>query len=686
MMRYTLTSPNGALDALARLYQDHSSCILSVREDRAFSNSDFLSLGSIDLFPQGNGSADYTRALRHGQFEWRTPKLADATTDITRLLTASAGPPPATAQQRVTDKIPRILDSIGAVPVRLGLTHPVFDPHALTTMPFRRPTTVVSDTSGVLQGGLSFVSRYLYPAARVKVPAIVQTEIVNLADRFLSIRRARKSAPLELLRTHLNSQAAQRVLIQLELHSDVELEGTLLFGDPLRGAFTQDKGGELQELNLSVPFRSYVDRLILEAARQHQSQVSVGHPVTILTSDQGLARMALAEGMQPLYFRAATAGAFFGRRFTGSNFHPFSGALVFTSVADVLWELATAFGSARLGATDAGSQVTVHAIGDDLTWAPYHSHDDLLWLELPTEGGADRQRSPGAPPVPAFVAAPNVSATVGSQQAGGGRHEVEPRSAGRYKYSVAGLIRLVDRLEMQQELALGDVMEILGVRTPNGLTDYRRFLQSGGAVVCEDKGWTATPSLSSLAIALRNADIAAVRAALGNFPSYAAFAQAVRQQPIGVPIDPGPLGRAAATLAAWGEITELGTHVHGTGFCGTPTTPTDGEFADIAIAAFEEVRADDGWGATGRWLEQLVMRNGVHPNVTRLRVQTAGASGLIRVVTEGSTTETQYDSHVMRVLEVRDGVPVVKTEYLYRGDLLIPGKSSSSVRIERTER
>ena len=201
MTRRILTSPNDAVDALARLYQDHPSCILSVREDRAFPDSDFLSLGSIDLFPQGDDFADYTRALRHGHFEWRTPNLADATAAVTLLLNATTG------SARAKKPIHRILDSIGAVPVRLGLTHPVFDPHALATMPFRRPTTVVSDTSGVLQGGLSFVSRYLYPAARVKVPAIVHTEVVNLADRFLSIRRAQRSAPYELLLAHLNSQA-----------------------------------------------------------------------------------------------------------------------------------------------------------------------------------------------------------------------------------------------------------------------------------------------------------------------------------------------------------------------------------------------------------------------------------------------------------------------------------------------
>ena len=689
MTRRTLTSPNDAVDALARLYQDHPSCILSVREDHAFPGSEFLPLGSIDLFPQGDGFADYTRALRHGHFEWRTPNLADATTDITRLLNATAGPASANAKLRTLDKIPRILDSIGAVPVRLGLTHPVFDPHALATMPFRRPTTVVSDTCGVLQGGLSFVSRYLYPAARVKVPAIVQTEIVNLADRFLSIRRTRKSAPHELLFDHLNSQAGQRVLLQLELHSDVELERTLLFGDPLRNAFIQDKG-TLQELNLSVPFRSYVDRLILETARRHQSQVTVGHPVTILTSDQGLARMALAEGMHPLYFRATTAAAFFGRRFTGTNFHPFSGALAFTSVANVLWELSTIFGSARLGATDPARHVTVHAIGAALPWAPYHSHDDLLWLELPTDddGADDRLPAPVPAARPTSTAAADVSA--GGPQpprlpAHGHRGGTATQTAGRYKYSVAGLIRLVDRLDTHQELALGNVMEILGVRTPSGLKDYRRFLQSGQAVILGDKTWTAAPSLSILAIALRNIDIPGVRGALREFPSYTALAQAIEQQPVGVPIEPEVFGRAAPTLTAWAEITGLGAQVHGTGFFATPTVPNDAAFAEVATTAFEGVRGDGRWVATGRWLEQLIVTAGIHPTITRLRIQTASAAGLVKATTEGSTTETQYDSHAVKVLDVVDGVPVVRTEYLYRGDFLIPGTSSSSVRIERIE-
>lgn len=731
MTRNALVSPDGAVDALARLYQDHRICVLSVREDRAFSDSEFLSLGTVELFPEGQDLGDYARALRYGHFEWSTPSLTDAATAIARLLDVDTSSAPGDAKLPITDKLHRILDSIGALSVRLGLTHPVFDPHALAAMPFRRPTTVVSDTSGVLQGGLSFVSRYLYPAARVKVPAIVQMEIVNQADRFLSIRRGRKPRRQELLRAHLNSQAGQRVLLQLELHSDVELERTFLFGDPLRGAFKQEEDQELRELNLSVPLRSYVDRLILEAARRHQSQVAIGHSVTILTSDQGLARMALAEGMRPLYFHAATAKALFSRRFTGTNFHPFSGALSFTGVSDVLWELATIFGSARLGVSDANEYVTVHAIGDDLAWAPYHSHDDLLWLESnsrdpapsrsrmgnsPLESSGpgssqasagqatrhglshgerdeDDQRSgphEGSEPMARQRPDPRVDAAeaLGLGFRDGDRAKVGPegeRLGGRYKYSVAALLSLVDRLDADQELPVSDVMEVLGVRTASGLKDYRRFLESGGAIAVDSKTWSAARPLSALAVALRNLDIVSIRKVLHGFPSYATLMRGIKGQPIGAPMDWAAFGRAGATLGAWAELTELGAPVHGSGFFVTPAMPDDDDFAAIAVAAYEKIRGDGQWVATGRWLEQLIVEHGIHPNNARVRVHTASGAGVIRAITEGSTTEMQYESHTVRVLDVADGVPIVRIEYLYRGDFLIPGKSSSSVRIERVE-
>ena len=691
MTSRTLTPPDGAVDELARLFQDHTSCIVSVREDRAFPASDFLSLGSIELFPQGKGVADYTRALEYGQFEWRTPDLTAATADIEQLLHVDELAPD-DARLRAKGKVRRILDSVGAVPVHLGLSHPIFDPHALEAMPFRRPTTVVSDTSGVLQGGLSFVSEYLHPTARVKVPAIVQMEIVNLADRFLSIRRAPKTKPLAILRDHLNSQAGQRVLLQLELRSDVELERTFLLGDPLREAFKHDDDGDLKELNLSVPFRSYVDRLIVEAARRHQSQVAVGHPVTILTSDQGLARMAMAEGIRPLYFRATTAAAFFGRHLTGTNFHPFSGVLSFTSVSDVLWELATIFGIASLGATDTERRVTVHAIGDELTWAPYHSQDDLLWLELPANHGRADEDPKAGGTLPAVSPPTNPTVPPAETPIGGPQRpqqaaptQTTTATLGRYKYSVDGLIRLVDRLDTSQELPVRDVMEILGVHTASGLKDYRRVLESGQAVMVNNATWSATRALSLVAIALRNADISGLRTALRIVPSYEALERLIREQPIGAAVDAAVFGRARSTFTALAEVTELGAQVYGAGVFATPTVPDDETFAEIATSAYDRLQDDGGWVATGRWLEELIVGDGIAPNIARQRLQTASGAGLIRRTTEGSTTETQYDRHTLKVLDVKGGVPFVKTEYLYRGDFLIPGKSSSSLRIERIE-
>lgn len=133
---------------------------------------------------------------------------------------------------RTNGKLRRAMDAMGGIAVRLGLRYPRLDPFALEGMPYRRSTTVVADTSAVIQGGLDFVARHLHPAARVKVPAIVQMEIVNFAERFLSTRRAPKIRPLDILIDHMLSQGGQRVLLRLELNTDTEIERNFLLGDP----------------------------------------------------------------------------------------------------------------------------------------------------------------------------------------------------------------------------------------------------------------------------------------------------------------------------------------------------------------------------------------------------------------------------------------------------------------------
>ena len=147
--------------------------------------SGWLQLGTISL-PRPSGesseSVDLAALIRLGAFEWRPPELETAQQELNALLEIKDGE----SQARVL----RVLADTASIAMRAGLLRPIFDAAAVEEMPYTRSTTVVSDTSGVLQGGLDFVVRYLHPAARVKIPAIVHMELVNSADRFLSMRRS----------------------------------------------------------------------------------------------------------------------------------------------------------------------------------------------------------------------------------------------------------------------------------------------------------------------------------------------------------------------------------------------------------------------------------------------------------------------------------------------------------------
>ena len=136
------------------------------------------------------------------------------------------------------------------------------------------------------------------------MPAIAHMEVVNFSHRFLRNSRSGDVRALDLLMDHLQSQGSQRAVLRLELHSDMEIERSFLLGDPLRSAFAKDNDKDLSSLDLSTDVPSYADRMIVEAARHHQLQGGPGHQVQLLTSDQGLAKMAMSEGIAPLYFRS----------------------------------------------------------------------------------------------------------------------------------------------------------------------------------------------------------------------------------------------------------------------------------------------------------------------------------------------------------------------------------------------
>ena len=681
-MSVELVSPNQAASRIVEAFGHESRCRVAVQEERAFEEDKWLDLGTISLPPKPRGISVGTDGPLEAittstAFEWQLPDAEGVASEAASLLGVAEG-------EDDYAKVSRILDQAASIAVRVGLLHPQFDPAAIEEMPFRRATTVVSDTSGVLQGGLDFVVSYLQPRARVKIPAIVQMEFVNFTDRFFKTRRTNQERRYrnrhtkgghkavhraDELMEHLKSQGGQRALLRFELQTDAEIERTYLLGDPLRDAF-QREGGTLRELNISVPVSAYVDRLILEAARSHQAQSEPGHAVRLLTSDQGLTLMALAEGVKPIYFKAVKRTDFFGELFTGQIFHPFTGEMQGIPLTSVLWELASSFGAARLKWED-GRTISIFSLGDAMAWSLFHSVDDLLWFSTSAavNGGAPANSS----------AAPITEKT-----------EVEDTSqhasatspiVSFQRMNIDRLFRLVCTLDDRQVLDAAEASAVLNVR-PRSTGDYRRFLTSAGLLEMEDGRWKALAPLRDLSAALRNSDAVEFRKTLLRAPSFAAFLSQVGRSPVGQAVELSNLLRVATTYRTLGELALICASV-GNCVYPTPEQPSSGAFAEIALRRFSELDRGHGLVATGRWLESLIQHDGIHPEFARLSLEQAHEEGLLRRSTEGSTMQTGFDNHVVHVLGTdAGGSPIAMLVRLYRGDYLIPRKASVSLRIE----
>ena len=687
MTSLVLKSRTDVLEDMAHVFADSPQCRISIREDTAFKSSTFLPLGVITLCQRpGQPFARTKEAIDLGMFEWHTPTADEASIEINNCV--DLGPNKSLPNHEISS----ILNILGSVAIRTHLRHPIFDAHALQTMPFKKPTTLVCDTSAILNGALNFTATYLIPAVRIKVPGIVHMELVNLADRFLKIRRSNPTGikVLRLLTDHFLSQSGQRVLLQNELHSDVEIEHPFLLGNPLRSAFQKDDDKELQGMQVSVAITSYADRMILETARQHRLQATAGHKLLLLTSDQGLARMALAEGIDPLYFHSTNHDTFWGQHFTGVNYHPFREYLHSTSIPTILWDLATMAGTARLESTEGPERkLEVWATRSDLPWWPQHSREDLLWtgyyesIPTPRPNATDTNQS-------------NPQVAGGDVELDGTGIPSRPRPMTNDPYRssetnllllsfrVDRMIALIDELDTQQELSVASVLSTLGIRSVRA-REYRRFLESGNAVSLRDDSWFATPVLRSIAVAVRGGNMQEVRESFRSLQVFRALETHFSKHEVGSEVSLELFGRAQTSYSALAEITGLGARVYGSGFFATPRTPNNAQFCNIAIETYNHLREASDWIPTGQWLECLVSKEGIHPETTRRKLQTCSELGLLKRITEGSTPQTAYDRHTLRVLDVARGTPLVRTVYLYRGDFLIPGKASSSIKLERID-
>lgn len=680
----TLATQFEATALAGRLVQINGDVQVEVHEDRAFADDRWLSVGTV----QSARAEDAAAALERGQYVWTLPTATTIASEIEGILgPCRSGNQSLSAEEMASRMGHAVREGLQDLARRLGLVHPVFDAGAVASWPYAHPTTLVVDTSAVIQGGLDFAVRFLYPMARIKVPAVVGVEVRNQADAFFAIRHHLDGKEewtgkhVRCLSDHIKSQSAERALLRLELRSQAEVERPPQGTDPLRMVFTKDGDTVVKDLNLSSVQRSFADRLIFETAREHQSRLSPGQPVHVLTSDQGLARACLAEGMAPLYFDARKTGHALGQTLAGTLYHPLTSGLYTVSLADVLWELATAFGACRLRVGE--EWVRVRAMAGDLTWSPYHADGDLLWVdaswaEVEEEDDdvphtACPQQAPTAEPSP--PAEPDAPTWAPGDDIVG------------YSVNAERLLRLIDGLGDREGATVSqpDVLSFLGVGSESAFKDYRLFLESGELAERAEGGLRPLPPLAEAAAALRAGDLDGLARVLLRVPSLRAFAEAARALGVG-PEWESEIPMRKKVIPGYKALTEvcaLGLTVGGERFCATPARPTVDEFVEMALASYRHLAETDDLVLTGAWLERLSCEHAVPPVVSRDLLAAALDRRLLAHAFEGSTPDhrSAFDAHTLYVLTDPDGAPAVRRYKLYDGTFLVPGVAAVRLRL-----
>ena len=607
------------------------------------------------------------QAIRYGFFDWTLPtqkRLEQGPHGCREQFSLPARPP---TNSKNEARIREAAKAVAHVALRCGLAHPMIDAMALSRMPFRRTVSVVADTSAVLQGGLDFVALHLAPAARITIPAVVHMEILNLVDRYFSQRRAGKHGA-QMLLDHVLSQGGQRVLLRLE--RDHQLERSRIGADPLRGIIQPDSDAEDRSLGLQRVQRSFADRLILETAIQRRNRVDPNHPVMLMTADQGQARMALAEGIEPMFFDASGVSQLLGTTLSGVTFRPFTDRPRLHAVAltSVLWELAVTFGRARAISVEADAGLEVVAIGPTLPWQPYHSVDDLLWTA-----------ATGTTPVPAATPVPIDEGTSATDQSPSAS-SAKARSSGSYSFSPHSMLKLMVAVD-SAPVVDDDALSILGVRSMLTYEQYYRYLLAGEFAIRRANRLAGTERLTDLLQSMATSAFDDMQVLLTRVASFEGF---LSRLTVGTPLGREESGLRKAAFAPYCALAEAccaGVFLAGSGIFATPRNPPPDQFATQALQAYDAVREGEDFALTGAWLEHLVRHTGIHPVRAQQRLAEAQQGGYVRRFVEGSTPDTRYENRTLHVLHVAGRVPSLRRINLYHGDFLIPGRAAGSIRL-----
>jgi hypothetical protein len=314
-----------------------------------------------------------------------------------------------------------------------------------------------------------------------------------------------------------------------------------------------------------------------------------------------------------------------------------------------------------------------------LTWSPYHSKEDLLWVNVCGEIERGVPHKVKAQTESALPAEPkNKPVTVESATSA---VETSRTKISMSRFTVDRFIDLLSFFETTRIVSLKALLETFSF-TESSWADYRRLFESGELIEPVKGGWSATEQLHAIWSACAARDFESLREGLQRIPSCRAFFEVLRDLEKMDPDNTPFPSRVLSGYQGLAEIACIGTPIAGDGFYSTIFNPTPIDFAKIAVSRFHQVAGGEKLASVGAWLEALVKHDGIHPLNARARLLEAYGAKLLSLVTEGSTTDTRHERKTFKVLGFQRGKPVVKTEYFYRGDFLIPEKSSTSFRLE----
>lgn len=672
-MSFQLLSKYEAVNKLEEIASNQSLLTIQVSEDICFGDGqghyNWVNLGNIAL---KQGVEDLKTAIQLGAYEWYIPDKNELNNYIKKALPDTGS----IKEKGLVDNIQEVFyQGFQDIVRRLLLLLPTFDPEAVCRMPLKRPTTIVPDTSSIHRGALDFVVRFLSPMARIKIPAVVYMEIENQMDNYLSgIRwnkenRSKDQVYTGALRKHLLSQGGQRALLRLELHSRAEMDRGNLGSDPIRGIIHRPGSDpEDKSLSLTGVVKSFADRLILETARLHRAQVRPDHPLILMTSDQGMARMAMSEGMDVFFFQSRRTPDPAGKILTGTLFHPFKSEFYTIPLTEVLWELAVSFGGARIIDPDRSSYLELWALGgpEELAWYPLHAKEDLIWGRYyPSQQISKR---------PMFDKAQDLEIS-----------KVKYASKG-YRFTLSKMLDLIQNLSDKGSLTYNEIHNFLKVKTLKTSQRYIKFLQSGLLVRELDDNVESTSDIKRLWQAIKEIDIFSIHELLTNIPSYSSFyASVCESRRLDINSEEIPISKYnLSEYIAMGEMAGVILSVHREGIVVTDADPNISNFAGQAYECYNEIsrKAGTEWVLTGEWLECLALRFAVHPIRSRILLNKSKNEGILDFYLEGSTPETRFQEHNMTILELIQGKPMLRKVFLYQGDFIKPGTAGVRIKIK----